>query len=78
MYVCFRQLDYFLHYQSRSHPKSNLPFNGGDVPVIVLQVEEQFLRDVEQRLKRIEVGLPLSEHVVTVIFSEIHCCSHCC
>ena len=78
VYVCFRQLDYFVHYRSRSHPESNLPFNGGDVPDIVHQVEEQFLRDVEQRLEDLEVGLPLNEHIVTVIFSEIHCFSHCC
>ena len=35
---------------------------------LVLLVQDQFLRDIEQRLERLEIVLPVGEQVVIVIF----------
>ena len=51
--------------QSRSHPGSKLQFDRGNVPDLVLQ--DQLLRDVEQCLELLKVGVPVREQVVLVI-----------
>ena len=50
---------------SRSHPRSKLPFIRGNVLDLVLLAQDQFLRDVERCLQRLEVGVLVSEQVVT-------------
>ena len=60
--------------QSRSHPGSKLPINRGNVPDLVRVVQDQFLRDVEQHLERLEVGVPVAEQVVISIFSKMYRC----
>ena len=61
---------------SRSHPRSNLPFDCGDVLDLVLLRQDLFLRDVEQCLERLEVGVPVSDQVVIVILSKMYRCFH--
>ena len=57
MYPCFRPLDYFVMWQNRSHPGSNKPFNCGDPFGLMFLFHDQFLRDIEQCLELLEVGV---------------------
>ena len=57
---------------------SKLPFNRRDVLDLVLLVQDQFLRDVEQRLERIEICVPVGYQIKIVIFSKMYRCFHRC
>ena len=64
--------------QNRTHPGSKLPFNRGDVLDLVLLVQDQFPRDVKQRLERLEDSVSVGDQVVTVIFSKTYRCFQPC
>ena len=55
----------------------NCQFNHRYLFDLVFLVQDQFLRDVEQRLEFFEVGVLLGEQVVFVILSEVNCSFHC-
>ena len=51
-----------------SFPNKELNLNSrGNVPDLVLLVQEQFLRDAEQRLECLDVGVPVGDQVVNII-----------
>ena len=57
------ELKLIVHRQSRSHPKSKLPLNRGKHSESRDSViQDQLLRDVEQRLKLFEVGVLSNYH----------------
>ena len=64
--------------QNRSHPRNKFSFDRGDGLDLVLLVLDQFLRDVEQRLERLEVGVPVGDQVVMEMLSKMYRCFHCC
>ena len=58
VYLCFRPLEGFVIWRSRSHPGSTMPFNRGNIQNLVILVQDQLLRDVEeQRLDRTKLVL---------------------
>ena len=40
-----------------------MPVNRGNVQNLVITIQDQLLRDVEQRLERIEVGVPAGSQI---------------
>ena len=52
--------------------QGGLPFNRGDVLDLMHLVQDQFLRDIEQRLERLEVGAPVVDKVVIRILSKMY------
>ena len=44
----------------------------------MIPIQDQLLRDVEQRLERIEVGVPVSNPILIENFSKMHHCFHRC
>ena len=71
MYLGFQPLYFFVMKQSRSHPGSKVPFNRGNIQDLVLLTQDQLLRDVEQRLERIKVGVPVGAQVYHCNFLQV-------
>ena len=66
MHLGVRPFDYLFMQQRRSHPGSEVQFNRGNIQNPVILIQHQLLRDIEQLLERMEVGVPVSNQILNV------------
>ena len=55
-----------------------MPFNRGNIQNLVILIQNQLLRDVDQRLERIEIGVPVGNQIIIVNVSKMYRCLHRC
>ena len=67
MKSCFRQLEYSIMKQNRSHPWSNMPFDRRNLFDLVFLFPNQLQRNIEWCLELIEVGVLTSGHICFMI-----------